>query len=147
MVVGESVEGSAANGLPAHIKGTLEEALAAFQRFREVGPTGRSLEIRLLDNAAHVTGWVGPSWNQNRVPVKIGGGEYSGLNLDGEDRWRGLRIVTCDVEVVYGDDNRYSVFMKEGVTSIGERAFDECSGLTSVTFPEGLTSIGKHEFY
>ena len=146
LVVGDSVEGSAANELPAHIKGTLEEALAAFQRFREVGPTGRSLEIRLVDNSARVTGWeVGPGWN--RVPGKIGGGEYSGLNLDGENRWQGLRIVTSEVEVVYGDGSQYSVLMKESVTSIGGSAFYGCSGLTSVTFPGGLTSIGGGAFY
>ena len=36
-----------------------------------------------------------------------------------------------------------SVTFPEGLTSIGERAFYECTGLTSVTFPEGLTSIGR----
>jgi hypothetical protein len=136
-----SADGSGANELPAHIKPTLDDALAAFQRFRDVGPTGRSLEIRLVDNAAHATGWeVGPGFR--RVPGEIGGGEFCGLQLDGEDRWRGLRIVTSGVEVVYGGGGRYSVVVTEGVTSIGNYAFYYCSGLTSVTFPEGLTSIG-----
>ena len=31
--------------------------------------------------------------------------------------------------------------------SIGEWAFSYCSGLTSVTFPEGLTSIGNKAFF
>ncbi len=94
-----------------------------------------------MDNEAHVTGWeVGVRWY--RVPGKIGGGEYSGLNLDGENCWQGLRIVTSEVEVVYGDGSQYSVFMKDSVTSIGAYAFYGCTGLTSVTFPVGLTSIG-----
>ena len=127
------------------MKASLHEALVAFQRFRRAQPAGRSLEIRLLDGAAHTTGWeVGPSWNH--FPGKIGGGVYSGLNLDGEDRWRGLRIVTSEVYVVYGDGSGYSVFIKEGVTSIGKGAFYGCTELNSVTFPEGLTDIGMWAF-
>ena len=78
LAAGDDVVNSAAGVMPAHIKPTLVEALAAFQRFREVGPTGRSLEIRLVDNAAHATGWeVGPG--VCRVPGEIGGGEFCGL--------------------------------------------------------------------
>ena len=57
LTAGDNDDGSAAGVMPAHVKPNLAEALAAFQRFREVGPTGRSLEIRLMDNAVHATGW------------------------------------------------------------------------------------------
>ena len=50
LAAGDNVDNSAAGVMSAHIKPTLVEALAAFQRFRDVGPTGRSLEIRLVDN-------------------------------------------------------------------------------------------------
>ncbi|MBD53153.1 MAG: hypothetical protein CL450_07670 [Acidimicrobiaceae bacterium] len=40
----------------------------------------------------------------------------------------------------------YLVVVEERVTSIGFEAFEECTGLTSVTFPEGLTSIGVRAF-
>lgn len=39
------------------------------------------------------------------------------------------------------------VIIPEGVTSIGDRAFSDCSGLTSVEIPEGVTSIGEWAFY
>ena len=44
--------------------------------------------------------------------------------------------------------HRVTVTFPEGLTSIGEDAFHGCTGLTSVTFPEGLTSraafLGAH---
>ena len=39
-----------------------------------------------------------------------------------------------------------SVTIPNSVTSIGESAFRECSGLTSVTIPNSVTSIGDFAF-
>lgn len=39
-----------------------------------------------------------------------------------------------------------SVTIPRGVTSIEDRAFEECSGLTSVALPDSLTSIGDDAF-
>ncbi len=39
-----------------------------------------------------------------------------------------------------------SVTIPDSVTSIGERAFYGCSGLTSVTIPDSVTSIGDYAF-
>ena len=39
-----------------------------------------------------------------------------------------------------------SVTIPEGVTSIGEWVFCDCSSLTSVTIPEGVTNIGEMAF-
>ena len=71
---------------------------------------------------------------------------------------------TNEVEVTYRGSNHYdydneysgSVAIPEtvtyngttySVTSIGERAFLQCSGLTSVTIPNSVTSIGDKAFY
>ena len=39
-----------------------------------------------------------------------------------------------------------SVIISDGVTSIGEKAFQYCSSLTSVTIPNSVTSIGSNAF-
>jgi len=39
-----------------------------------------------------------------------------------------------------------SITIPEGVTSIGEYAFRDCSGLTSITIPNSVTSIGSNAF-
>ncbi len=39
-----------------------------------------------------------------------------------------------------------TVMIDDGVTSIGDKAFSDCSGLTSVTIGNSLTSIGEYAF-
>ena len=40
-----------------------------------------------------------------------------------------------------------ALVVPDGVASIGDYAFDGCSGLTSVTIPDSVTSIGDYAFY
>ena len=39
------------------------------------------------------------------------------------------------------------LIIPDSVTSIGESAFEGCSGLTSITIPDSVTSIGEDAFY
>ena len=75
---------------------------------------------------------------------KVGGIYY---NIIGEQ----------DVEVAYGGYGEYTGkviipstvtygYKKYSVTSIGYRAFEGCSGLTSIVIPNSVTSIGNYAF-
>ncbi len=43
--------------------------------------------------------------------------------------------------------NVKQIVIKDGVTSIWESVFENCSGLTSVTMPDSVSGIGKRGFY
>lgn len=60
-----------------------------------------------------------------------GSGAMEDYNLSSEKPW--------------GNDVK-QVEIQKGVTSIGEDAFSQCAGLTSVTIPESVTSIGNWAF-
>ena len=79
---------------------TLEDALAAFKRFRAREPT-RRFEIR-LGEGAHETGFLlAADEDGDQDPGFVGGGDFRGLNLEGGG-WDGLRIKTPEVCAVYG---------------------------------------------
>ena len=44
-------------------------------------------------------------------------------------------------------DSVKKVVIEDGVTSIGNSAFDSCSNLTSITIPDSVSSIGNFVFY
>ena len=47
----------------------------------------------------------------------------------------------------YGCSGLTSLTLPAGITSIGDDTFSGCSGLTSLTLPAGITSIGEYAFY
>ena len=84
--------------------------------------------------------------------ISIGKKAFSGCS--------GLTSVTLNSNAIVSqeyklDSNIGSIFgsqvkeyiIGEGVTWIGQQAFRDCSGLTSVTIPNSVTSIGEYAFY
>ena len=56
---------------------------------------------------------------------------------------KGTVVVDCFDDIIPAGGH---VKIPEGVTSIGMRAFSQCTNLTSVVIPEGVTSIGDGAF-
>ena len=57
------------------------------------------------------------------------------------------QVIEIGTSAFYGCTGLTSITIPDGVTSIGYRAFYGCTGLTSITIPDGVTSIGSSAFY
>ena len=57
-----------------------------------------------------------------------------------------VNLKTIGVDAFRGCSGLTSITIPDGVTSIGDFAFDVCSSLTSITIPDGVTSIGDYAF-
>ena len=77
-------------------------------------------------------------------------------NSEGKTIYYNYNSDGSSVSVTYSTEYTGTVVIPEtvtysgqtySVTSIGERAFHGCSGLTSVTIPNSVTSIGSYAFY
>ena len=78
------------------------------------------------------------------VPCLIGYfGDDTELTLPDTYNGENYRIVES---AFYGCSGLTSITIPEGVTSIGDGAFYGCSGLTAINIPDGVTSIGSSAF-
>ena len=79
-----------------------------------------------------------------RMIREMAGRNYSGNYTDGK-----LSVLDLsEAKIVEGGEsyyyNNYNYYTSNDV--IGRDAFDGCSGLTSLTLPDGITSIGRYAF-
>ena len=86
--------------------------------------------------------------------ISIGEGAFSDCNITSivvaEDNDAFDSRNNCNA-IIEKNSNRlivgcYTTVIPESVTSIGESAFFDCIGLTSITIPESVTSIGESAF-
>ena len=76
-------------------------------------------------------------------------GEYSGevvIPASVEHEGTAYSVTSIGERAFYDCDGLTSVTIGNSVTSIGSEAFEYCRGLTSVTIPNSVTSIGDGAF-
>ena len=84
----------------------------------------------------------GRDWRLIRAMAGRGFYNYIDLETDGK-----LSILDLsEAKIVYSKDSYNKHGSHTGTNAIGESAFEDCSGLTSITLPSGVTSIGKSVF-
>ena len=108
-----------------------------------------SIGDRAFDGCSGLTNFVVGVSNPNYCSV-------NGLLLtkDGKTLIAGINgdvtipdsVTSIGDRAFYGCSGLTSVMIPDGVTSFGEWAFYDCSGLTSVTIGSGVTSIGESAF-
>ena len=112
---------------------------------------GRTMDVTSIKNEAFKDCKVMTSCVIGNKVTSIGDGAFSGCSS--------LTLVTINSNSVISHNYDYYSSLKEvfgeqvkeyilgnGVTSIGEKAFYGCSGLTSVTIPNSVTSIENYTF-
>ena len=94
-------------------------------------------------------------WNSASIFILSESGDtITGLTYDGKKYTEigipteidGIKITTIGNHAFYNCSGLKSVTIGNSVTSIGKSAFYDCSGLTNITIPNSVTSIGDGAF-
>ena len=68
------------------------------------------------------------------------------LNISGKGAMKNYNYYDNPSPASQKKDSVKKVVIEDGVTSIGNSAFDSCSNLTSITIPDSVSSIGNFVF-
>ena len=93
----------------------------------------------LKDYESYYGDWATKEWTIEDlvIPKMVDGKEVKKIAFTEFDYYNKIK----------GWEKLKTVYIPEGVTSIGDSAFEYCSGLTSVNIPSSVTSIGDQAFY
>ncbi|MDD6645523.1 MAG: leucine-rich repeat protein [Oscillospiraceae bacterium] len=106
------------------------------ERTKEVAPVGADVNVPGVSATSGTTGDCTWTYEASTQTLTISGnGEMEDYYWEGHVPWYGFNTKI----------NR--VVIENGVTSIGESAFYDCTSLTSVTIPDSVMSIGYNAFY
>ena len=83
-------------------------------------------------------------WIEDNLTWKLY--EDGTLNISGTGAMKNYTDYSSNQSPVFDNDTIKNVVIEDGVTSIGNSAFEGCGGLISITIPDSVTSIGNFAF-
>ena len=84
-------------------------------------------------------------WNEGNLTWKLY--EDGTLNISGTGAMKDYNSDDNPSPASQKKDSVKKIVIEDGVTSIGNYAFSDCSSLTSITIPDSVTSIGYYAFF